>query len=92
MSDSIADIETRLKRVLTECTTVPNVQEEIGSDSSLVGDDAVLDSVALLKFVLGIETEFSILLDDESLAPEHFESLTTLATLVQSTIKEQNQS
>ena len=41
-----------------------------------------LDSVALLEFVVGIENEFGILLDDESLTRDHFESLSALSNLV----------
>lgn len=91
MTDSIEDIETRLKRVLAECTTLPDASEKIDFDGALVGDGAVLDSVALLQFVLGIETEFSVLLDDGSLTPEHFKTLHTLATLVQNSLEKQVQ-
>jgi len=89
MSSSIEEIETRLKKVLAQCTTESNVPDEIGSEGSLVGEGAVLDSVALLQFVIAVETEFSILLDDGSLTPEHFKSLGSLAILVQSSIKNQ---
>ena len=92
MPDSIADIEMRLKRVLAHCTTEPNRPEEIDSNGSLVGEGAALDSVALLQFVIGIENEFSILLDDGSLTPEHFKTLAALAMLVQSSIETQVQS
>ena len=91
MTDSIEEIETRLKRILTECTTLPNTSEKNNYDGALVGEGAVLDSVALLQFVLGIETEFSILLDDGSLTPEHFKTLSALATLVQNSLKTQVQ-
>ncbi|MCP4886809.1 MAG: acyl carrier protein [Rubripirellula sp.] len=91
MTDSIEAIEERLKRVLAECTTLPNVSEKSDFDGALVGEGAVLDSVALLQFVLGIETEFSILLDDGSLTPEHFKTLRALATLVHGSLEKQVQ-
>ena len=65
---------------------------EIDSGETLVGNGAALDSVALLEFVIGIENEFSILLDDVSLTLAHFESLGTLAEMIQSKIKQQPQS
>jgi acyl carrier protein len=92
MTESIEDIEKRLKRIFVECSSLPTSAEQIEYDGALVGENAVLDSVALLQFVLEIETEFSILLDDGSLTPEHFKTLRSLATLVQTSLENQIQS
>jgi acyl carrier protein len=91
MTGSIADIEQRLKHVLARCTTEPAVLEEIDAGAALAGDGTVLDSIALLEFVLGVENEFGIILDDESLTPDRFESLGNLAVLIQKKIEEQVQ-
>ena len=92
MSDSKADIENRLRQVFAQCTTESSRLDEIGSEGALADATTGLDSVTLLEFVIGIENEFSILLDDGSLTPEHFETLGTLAVLVQTKIEEQFQS
>ena len=91
MTNPNPDIEQRLKHVLARCTTEPAVLEEVDAGAALAGDDTVLDSVALLEFVLGVENEFGIILDDGSLTPDHFRSLGTLAMLIQKKIEEQVQ-
>ena len=82
MTPTIGEIEERLKKVLLERTSRPLEPEEIHSDVALVGKGLALDSVALLEFVVGVEEEFEIILDDSALTIEHFEALSALARYV----------
>jgi len=76
---SITDIERRLKQVLLERLGERVTAEEIQSETPLVRNGLGLDSVALLEFVVGIEEEFDLMLDDGALTIEHFRSLSSLA-------------
>ena len=86
---SIEEIEQRLKQVLLQRTTVPLKADEITSEVALIGEGLGLDSVALLEFIVGLEDEFGIMLDDSTLTTAHFESLKTLARHVQTEIEAQ---
>jgi|RhiMethySRZTD1v2_1073278.scaffolds.fasta_scaffold218908_2 acyl carrier protein len=76
---SLTDIEHRLSRVLLERLGDRVTAEEIQSDVPLVKDGLGLDSVALLEFVVGIEEEFDLMLDDSAVTIEHFRTLGSLA-------------
>ncbi len=58
-------------------------EQELSDDDSLLQSGAV-DSMSILDVVLFLEQEFDLTLEDEDLQPEHFESITTLARLVES--------
>ncbi len=77
----IKTVEERLKTVLQQVLRDAN-PGNIDADVALVKKGLSLDSVALLEFVVTIEHEFGIVLDDSLLTIEHFESLHTLAELV----------
>jgi acyl carrier protein len=47
-------------------------------------DGKVLDSLDILKLVGFLEDRFSIDVDDEELVPEHFETISDIARLVES--------
>ena len=76
---SLTDIEHRLSKVLLERLGDRVTAEEIQSEVPLVKDGLGLDSVALLEFVVGIEEEFDLMLDDSAVTIEHFRTLGSLA-------------
>ena len=83
-------VEQRLKSVLLSVIRTPIDPDSIQPDVPLVHKGLSLDSVTLLEFILGIEGEFNIMLDDGALTPAHFESLTALALAVQAQIDRQS--
>jgi len=87
MTLSIEEVEERLKKVLLERTGHLKA-EEIHSGVALVGKGLALDSVALLEFIVGLEEEFDLILDDSALTVEHFEALGTLARYVRAQLQE----
>ena len=87
MDGAIAQIEERLKKLLLERTTQALAAEEITSDIAIVGEGLALDSIALLEFVVGVEEDFQIFLDDSELTIEHFESLNTLSRSVETLLE-----
>jgi len=86
MPDTTEAIENRLGQIFREINLGPIDPVELSSDTALVGDRRVIDSVALLEFVVQIENGFSIILDDGSLKTEHFETIGSLAKLIQTKI------
>lgn len=89
MSTPLEAIEERLKKVLIERTNAEMPVEQIRSDIALVGSGLALDSVALLEFVVGVEEEFGLIIDDSALTVQQFESLRTLASFIQSELESQ---
>jgi len=82
-------VEARLRLVLA---TVLNNEIDVSrlpADVALVNKGLSLDSVVLLRFVVSIENEFEIMLDDGILTREHFASLGSLARAVQAEITRQ---
>lgn len=85
-----SSVEQRLKSVLLSVIKTPIDPDTVQSGVPLVRNGLSLDSVTLLEFILGIENEFNIMLDDGALTPEHFESLATLALAVTVQIERQS--
>lgn len=55
----------------------------IEKDTGLL-EKGILDSLGILDVVAFLESEFSIVICDEELVPENFQSLSTLSAFVQS--------
>jgi acyl carrier protein len=91
MTPSNENVESRLRHILLGVLNNEVDVSALGPDVSLVNQGLSLDSVALLEFVVSIENEFSIILDDGVLTREHFESLGSLARAVQKEIARQHQ-
>ena len=53
----------------------------IGDDSSLL-DNGIIDSLGILEIVTFIESEFHLLLTDEDVVSDNFETINSLAELV----------
>ncbi len=51
----------------------------MSSDTRLVGEGLVLDSVAVLELVTGLEDELGIMIDESQLEPKVFEDIGSLA-------------
>ena len=53
----------------------------VGRDTALL-EKGILDSLGILDVVSFLETEFSIVIGDEELVPENFQTLGTLSAFV----------
>jgi len=84
MLKSTAEIREHLKRIILETNTDLNEGQDLSDDTTLAGKGAAIDSVALLETVLRIENEFGILLDDDSLMMQNFQTIDALSELIQS--------
>jgi acyl carrier protein len=72
------EVSTRLEKVLLETLSAPPEAVALRADVALIGGGLALDSIALLELVLGLETEFEIVLDETTLRAEHFASMAIL--------------
>ena len=90
MSAMVERIEERLKELLLSVMKEPVEPDRIRPDVALMHEGLSLDSVTLLEFVVGIENEFKIIVDDGVMTREHFETLGALARAVQAEIERQN--
>lgn len=82
VSPSTADIESTVTRILIEQLGLEIDASEIKSDASLL-DDVGLDSVALIRFAMGLENEFDIEIDDDDLVLDNFETTGRVVSYVQ---------
>ncbi|HEX5467807.1 MAG TPA: acyl carrier protein [Gaiellaceae bacterium] len=56
---------------------------DLGEDTSLI-DNGVIDSLGIVKLVLFLEREFGIKVRDEELSPATFDSISSIASFVES--------
>ncbi|MFC1460886.1 acyl carrier protein [Verrucomicrobiota bacterium] len=75
-------IQDRIKLVLTRDAMVQMKPDEIESTASLINDIG-LDSIQVLEFVVGLEEEFGISLEDEELSVELFENVNSIAQFIE---------
>ena len=55
--------------------------ENVSPDDNLI-DSGILDSLAIMQLVGHLEKEYGITIPTEDINPEHFATVTTLASLV----------
>jgi acyl carrier protein len=79
---SLPEIEAQVTRILVDQLGLDIKAEDIKTDSSLL-DEVGLDSVALIRFAMGLETEFDVEIDDDDLVIENFETTGKVAQYVQ---------
>ena len=82
-SNSLGHEERRIRAIImTQLQRGESYAEEIGIDTPILGKGVGLDSLEALALTMEIEAEFGILIDDDELSPDLFESIRTLAELV----------
>lgn len=77
MNTTLQEVRVRLEQILQAA-----VRDSANPNAAVTSEGFGLDSVALLEFVIELENEFGVLLDDGSLTVERFESLDVLAEFV----------
>lgn len=46
-------------------------------------DDGLIDSTGILELIMYLENEFRVKIDDDELVPENFNTLDSIATLIE---------
>ncbi len=79
----MARLET-LRAVLGDVLKLGSRAQLLTPDTQLFGAMPELDSMAVILLVVEIEERFGIMLDDDDVTAEHFETVATLLALVES--------
>ena len=79
MSD---DIRLRVKRVLCGKILKDLDVKDLGDDAQLIEYGVGVDSVSRLEFLVALEEEFGIRLDESEITPGFFESVSNIAGFI----------
>jgi len=84
-------VHARIKKLIVERLFIDGLNpDELANDASL-RDELGLDSVDALELLLGLEQEFGIVLVNNGVAPEVFQSVNTLAEFVEGILKQETE-
>ena len=80
------DIRSRVKSVLCRNLLKDLNAEDLGDESPLIEYGVGVDSVSRLEFLVALEEEFGIRLDESEITPEFFETVSNIAGFISSRI------
>ena len=86
MSDQVLE---KVKRIVVEDLDVNLTYEELDETLPLFEEGLALDSVVLVELISFIEKRFNIVLHDDVLSMETFESLQSVARVVSEQLEQQ---
>ena len=76
------DVERSVREFLKDNVVVRQSDAEISADQSLL-DSGILDSASILELVSFLESRFDLVIADEELLPENFETINAIVALVE---------
>jgi acyl carrier protein len=76
------DIAARVTALLRRQLPASAASGPLDESTGLLGQGIGLDSVEVLQLVGAIEEDFGVTIDDETLEPEHFETIGSVVTFV----------
>jgi acyl carrier protein len=80
-------VKEQLKPIILRSLRITDMTpEDLRDDQPLLGGELEIDSVDILQLVLEIERHFSIKLVEANFDQKHFESLNTLASIIESKV------
>ena len=88
MANETVEIGPRIRQYIVEHFPLARKQS-ITDDGSLL-ESGVIDSLGVLDLINFLEEKFDIMVCDEDLRPENFETIATMVTFVQSKNNGQN--
>lgn len=83
MDSTKTDTVDAVKAVVVEILGVEDRADSITAETPLLGSLPELDSMAVLEVVAALESRFGITVDDEEVTADAFETLGSLAGLVE---------
>jgi acyl carrier protein len=75
------DVEHRLRQFIVDTRRWREAPDALGSDYRLIDND-VLDSMGIFEMITFLEDDFGIVVEDDDLVPENFETIAAIAHLV----------
>lgn len=79
---NLSATETAIRQFLVEDVFYDKDLKDLGPEDSLLAK-GLLDSMSILKTVTFCEEQFGITIPDEDVLPDHFESVRSIAKLVE---------
>jgi acyl carrier protein len=79
---TLSTTETAIRTFLIEDVFYDRDLKNLGPDDSLL-EKGLLDSLSILKTVTFCEEQFGIRIPDDQVLPDHFESVRSIAALVE---------
>ena len=76
------DIKLRVKKVLSSNVLKDSDTSGLGDDTPLIEYGVGVDSVSRLEFLVALEEEFGIRLDESEITPEFFETVSGIAGFI----------
>jgi acyl carrier protein len=71
-----------IKRILADVLQLQDKGESLTPNSQLLGGIAEFDSMAVVSVMTGIEDHYGIIIDDDEVTAEDFESIQSLCDFV----------
>jgi acyl carrier protein len=80
-------VKEQLKPIILKSLRITDMTpQDLRDDQPLLGGELEIDSVDILQLVLEIERHFGIKLVEANFDQKHFESLNTLASIIESKV------
>ena len=77
----VMEMETRIKRIISELVEDKEIQNTISSETNII-DDIGLDSLQMINFILMLEDEFDIEIDFDEFEYEYLLKFSTLVEFI----------
>ena len=74
-------VETSIRRYVLETFLFTEDESQLSNDASFL-EEGIVDSTGILELVMFVEETFSIVVKDEEVVPENFDSVERLARYV----------
>jgi len=83
----MASVKEQLKSIILKSLRITDMTpEDLRDDQPLMGGELDIDSIDILQLVLEIERHFGIKLVQANFDQKHFESLDTLAAIIEAKV------
>lgn len=85
----MTSVKEQLKPIILNSLRITDLSpEDLRDDQSLLSGELEIDSIDILQLILEIERHFGIKLVQANFNKEHFESVNTLAAIIESKVAE----
>lgn len=75
------DVQSILRNYIRDNFLLRKDMTDIGDDDPLL-ESGIVDSIGIVQFASFLESTFDIVIDDEDIVPENFETMASIAAFV----------
>lgn len=75
------NIKAILEKFIVDELLMGKGQDDIGPETSLISS-GILDSLSLIRLINFVEEQFNLLVEDEDVVPDNFETINALGALI----------